>query len=118
MDSSGLVHVVNAVVAWGGSRGLIDRRDETRRAQLLKAMSELGELADAELKHGRDRLGQAHVEHGSIVDGLGDTLVCLILYSANIGVSIEDALRAVYKVISKRTGKTVNGTFVKDEASS
>ena len=31
------------------------------------------------------------------------------------GVSIENCIDSAYKVISKRSGKMVNGTFVKDE---
>jgi len=31
------------------------------------------------------------------------------------GVTIEDCIDSAYKVISKRTGKMINGTFVKDE---
>ena len=31
------------------------------------------------------------------------------------GVHIETCIAEAYKVISKRTGKMINGTFVKDE---
>ena len=31
------------------------------------------------------------------------------------GTKIEECIDSAYKVISKRTGKMVNGTFVKDE---
>ena len=31
------------------------------------------------------------------------------------GVNIETCIAEAYKVISKRTGKMINGTFVKDE---
>ena len=30
-------------------------------------------------------------------------------------LNIEDCIDAAYKTISKRTGKMINGTFVKDE---
>jgi hypothetical protein len=31
------------------------------------------------------------------------------------GVNIEECIASAYNVINKRTGKMINGTFVKDE---
>ena len=50
-----------------------------------------------------------------IIDGLGDILVVLINLSHLCGYRLEDCLAEAYAVISKRTGKMQNGTFVKDE---
>ncbi len=89
---------------WGVARGLINGTDGMARAKLLKCMSELGELADAELKGLQDE----------VVDGVGDTLVTLILYCANRGLSIPVCLASAYEEISTRTWRTVGGTFIKD----
>lgn len=52
--------------------------------------------------------------HNELVDGLGDTLVTLIILAAQYGLELEDCLEYAYNEIKDRTGKTVNGTFIKD----
>ena len=49
------------------------------------------------------------------VDAIGDMVVVLTNMAHLGGTTIEECIDAAYKVISKRTGKMVNGTFVKDE---
>ena len=49
-----------------------------------------------------------------VKDGIGDTMVTLILLANMYGWTLEECLQVAYDVISKRTGKMVNGTFVKD----
>ena len=74
--------------------------------QLMKTMSELGELADATLKNDREE----------IVDGIGDVLVTLIIYSALQFVPLETALQAAYDQIKDRKGwLTPEGVFVKQQ---
>ena len=74
--------------------------------QLMKTMSELGELADATLKNDREE----------IVDGIGDVLVTLIIYSALQFVPLETALQAAYDQIKDRKGfLTPEGIFVKQQ---
>lgn len=48
-------------------------------------------------------------------DEMGDIFVTLIILCKQIGLIPEDCLEKAYKKISKRTGKTINGTFVKSE---
>jgi hypothetical protein len=50
-----------------------------------------------------------------IVDGIGDAVVVLTNLAELIGVPIEECIQSAYDVISKRKGKMVNGTFVKDQ---
>jgi NTP pyrophosphatase (non-canonical NTP hydrolase) len=59
-----------AVLMWGEARGIVKHSDA--KTQLLKAFSEMGELADAITKRDRE----------SIIDGLGDVLVCLTMVAA------------------------------------
>lgn len=49
-----------------------------------------------------------------IIDGIGDVLVTLIIQAKMQGLDIVDCLDTAYQVISKRTGKMVDGQFVKD----
>jgi hypothetical protein len=74
--------------------------------QLMKTMSELGELADATLKNDREE----------IIDGIGDVLVTLIIYSALQFVPLETALQAAYDQIKDRKGYlTPEGIFIKQQ---
>lgn len=95
---------VEKVKQWARDRKIIP--NSTPMAQLLKTMSELGELADATLK--------GDVE--GIVDGVGDVLVTLIIYSALQGIEIDHALESAYLTIKDRRGTlTPEGVFVKTE---
>jgi NTP pyrophosphatase (non-canonical NTP hydrolase) len=49
-----------------------------------------------------------------VKDGIGDTVVTLILLADMYGWTLEECLQVAYDVISKRTGKMVDGVFVKD----
>jgi phosphoribosyl-ATP pyrophosphohydrolase len=49
-----------------------------------------------------------------LIDAIGDTLVTLIILSKQNDLNIVECLEVAYNVIKNRTGKTVNGTFIKD----
>ena len=96
--------LIGRVEKWAEDRKIIP--NSTPMAQLLKTMSELGELADATLKGDEE----------GIVDGVGDVLVTLIIYSRLQGVDIENALAVAYEEIKDRKGTlTPEGVFVKSE---
>ena len=88
---------------WAIERGLYDKGDP--KTQYLKLQEEAGEVARAILKDDKPE----------IIDGLGDILVVLINLSHLCGYRLEDCLAEAYSVISKRKGKMINGTFVKEE---
>ena len=87
---------------WADQRGLYDKGDI--KTQTLKLMEEAGEICKATLKE----------DHDEVIDGIGDCVVVLTNLAYLNGVTIEDCIQAAYDVISKRTGKMVNGTFKKD----
>lgn len=92
------------VIEWAEARKIIP--NSTPMAQLLKTMSELGELADATLKNDRE----------GVLDGLGDVLVTLIIYARLQGVDLPAALGLAYMTIKDRRGTlTPGGVFVKQE---
>ena len=96
---------ISLIRKWGRTKGIIGPDGSgTERTQLYKLMEEVGELQHAI----RD-----NIEHEKI-DAIGDCGVVLILLADIIGISFEDCLDTAYHVISQRTGKMVNGTFVKD----
>ena len=88
---------------WAGERGLYTKGD--KKTQFCKLMEEAGELGRAVLKD----------DQPEFVDAIGDMVVVLTNMAHLGGTTIEECIDAAYKVISKRTGKMVNGTFVKDE---
>jgi len=88
---------------WAGTRGLYTKGDT--KTQFCKLMEEAGELGRAVLKN-----DQAEFE-----DAIGDMVVVLTNLAHLGGTTIENCIDNAYKVISKRTGKMVNGTFVKDD---
>jgi NTP pyrophosphatase (non-canonical NTP hydrolase) len=75
------------------------------KSQLVKLQEEMGELAKATLENDKPE----------VIDAIGDMVVVLTNLAHLNGVHIETCIAEAYNVISKRTGKMVNGTFVKDE---
>lgn len=91
------------IIRWAEARKIIP--NSTPSTQLLKAMSELGELADATIKN--DRLG--------IIDGVGDVMVCLINYCALQDINLVQCMDIAYDEIKNRKGTLLpNGVFVKE----
>lgn len=48
-------------------------------------------------------------------DGIGDMLVTIIILAEMLGFDSVECLEAAYNVIKNRTGKMVDGLFVKDQ---
>jgi NTP pyrophosphatase (non-canonical NTP hydrolase) len=98
----GSLNRFDLIRTWADERGLYDKGDT--KTQYLKLMEEAGELGRAILKD----------DQPEIVDAIGDIVVVLTNLSELAGYKIEHCIDEAYKVISKRTGKMQNGTFVKD----
>ena len=93
----------NKIRDWAKDRNLYKKGDS--KTQYVKLMEEAGELAQALLKQNKSE----------IKDAIGDMVIVLANLSELEGFKIEDCIDESFNVISKRTGKMVNGTFVKDE---
>ena len=87
---------------WAEEKGIYKTGDV--RTQYIKLMEEAGELAQAILKN----------DEPEFIDAIGDMVVVLTNLAKLKGYNIEDCIDSAYKVIARRTGKMVNGTFVKD----
>ena len=97
--------LISMVRAWGSSKGITGPNGKaTLKSQFGKLVEEVEEINDAITTK----------NHPELIDGIGDSAVVLILLADLAGVRFEDCLRTAYGVISKRTGKMVDGTFVKD----
>jgi NTP pyrophosphatase (non-canonical NTP hydrolase) len=91
------------IVRWAEARKIIPNSNP--QTQLLKAVSEMGELADATIKQ--------NVE--DIQDGVGDVMVCLIVYCALQDINLVNCMEIAYDVIKNRKGTLLaNGVFVKE----
>jgi NTP pyrophosphatase (non-canonical NTP hydrolase) len=87
---------------WAATRGLYEKGDPN--TQYVKLQEECGELAKAMLQNDKPE----------IVDAIGDIVVVLTNLAHLQGYDIEHCIDEAYKVIAARTGKMINGTFVKD----
>jgi len=91
------------IIQWAEARKIIP--NSTPDTQLLKAMSELGELADATIKKDRE----------CIVDGVGDVMVCLVNYCALQDIDLVSCMESAYNEIKNRKGTLLpSGVFVKE----
>ena len=93
----------NKIRTWAETRGLYEKGDPM--IQYVKLQEEAGELAKALLKDDKPE----------VIDAIGDIVVVLTNLAHQRGVYIESCIQSAYEVINKRTGKMINGTFVKDE---
>lgn len=94
-----------SVIRWAEDRKIIP--NATPVSQLLKAVSEMGELCDAEGKRDID----------AIKDAVGDVMVCLINYCALRDLNLTECLKGAYEQIKDRKGTLMpDGTFVKESA--
>lgn len=91
-----------AVEQWAEEKGIFAKATPIKQA--MKTQEELTELLNAILDE----------DKGEIIDAIGDILVTVIIQAKMQGVTIEACLLSAYNVISKRTGKMINGQFVKD----
>jgi NTP pyrophosphatase (non-canonical NTP hydrolase) len=98
---------------WAETKGIYEKGDV--KTQYVKLQEEAGELAKAIIKD----------DYEEFVDAIGDCVVVLTSI-AELGnkhfniqpfdkqLTIEECIDTAYNVIAKRTGKMINGTFVKD----
>ena len=97
--------LIQNVLQWGIDKNITGTNGKgTRYGQADKMLEEANETYNA-------------VTSGELVevkDGIGDTVVTLILLADMYGWTLEECLQVAYDVISKRTGKMVDGVFVKD----
>jgi len=90
------------IIQWAKDRGIFQL--SSREKQFEKTCEEVHELGLAiNCNDGQE-----------IIDALGDIVVTLILQAEMNGVKIDDCIEYAYNQIKSRTGKMVDGKFVKD----
>jgi len=90
------------ILEWAKDKGLL--ANENKFKQMLKCVSEVGELSDALISD----------DLAGIIDGIGDTFVTLIILSRQLGLDPMTCLESAYDEIKDRTGRNENGIFIKD----
>lgn len=90
------------VLIWAEEKGILEKG--TPLAQAEKTLEEAQEIKDGILNSDKEE----------IIDGLGDTLVTIIIQAEMQGVKLLDCLEVAYNVIAKRKGKMIGGQFVKE----
>ena len=93
------------VEQWADARGIYEH--STLQAQVLKAVSEMGELADAAIKG----------DGAALEDAIGDVVVCLINTAFLAQVNMNECFARAWNEIKDRKGRMVaGGAFVKEDA--
>lgn len=113
------------VIDWGQDKGIFNKSTPLR--QLDKTQEELDETRQAlqklnDFDYQADLMESIGVPtpteeniRAEVKDGIGDMLVTIILLAKMVDMDTVDSLNAAYDVIKSRTGKMVNGQFVKDK---
>lgn len=90
------------VEMWAKDKGILDNATPIKQA--LKTQEEVTELLNAIVDNDR----------AEIIDAIGDIMVTLIIQAKMQNLDLFECLQSAYNVINKRTGKMVNGQFLKD----
>ena len=96
--------LIENITQWADDKGILVPDNAPK--QSMKIMEELGETMGAILK------GKKTDE---VIDGIGDILVTVIILSKQLGLNPTECLESAWNEIKDRKGKTVNGTFIKEE---
>jgi NTP pyrophosphatase (non-canonical NTP hydrolase) len=106
------------VIEWAKEKGILDKA--TPLTQLIKTQEELDETREALIalkaaEGNPDKQIARSQALAEVEDGIGDMLVTIIILSKMVGLDSNKCLDSAYNVIKGRTGKMVNGLFVKDK---
>lgn len=96
------IKIQEEILEWAKQRDLLKKENAPK--QLLKLQEEVGELAGAFLKKKPEE----------ICDAIGDIQVVLIILAQQLNIDYNACLVYAYDEIKDRTGKTVDGSFIKD----
>ena len=90
------------IVQWGEEKGILPDPDPV--AQYEKTVEEVEELKDAIIFSNKEE----------VKDAIGDIFVTLVMQSRAWKLSMSDCVNQAYNQIKNRTGKMINGQFVKE----
>lgn len=106
--SEAYYNVISDIIMWGRDKGLDDPK-----AQLNKVIEEIGEIAHEITRNNYDL--ESLEQPDELYDAIGDSLVTIYILSDILNIDPLAAMEVAYGAIKDRKGKTVDGTFVKEE---
>lgn len=95
-----MLELMQNVLKWARERNLVE--GGSQKSQMLKCVSEVGELADSVNKQ------------KDVRDDIGDVLVTLIILAAQNDTTLYECLLHAYKDIKDRKGILLDGVFIKE----
>lgn len=101
------------VLDWANSHDLL--HEENANKQFLKFIEEVFEFkTEMDFYSGKSEV-LSSVSKNLMKDEMGDIFVTLIILCMQLGIEPQFCLEKAYEKIKDRHGKTINGTFVKEE---
>lgn len=98
-------HKEEQIIQWAVDKGILGKDGRgTMSGQHKKTLEEVEELTEALSLNDID----------SIEDAIGDIYVTLVIQANMQGLSMAKCIDRAYEIIARRTGKMVDGVFVKD----
>ena len=123
MNNKSFEELKELVLEWADDKDLL--HEENAEKQFMKFIEEVFEF-NFEMENSKNYEDVCH--HLKIAGSLaktrnkrdmmlemGDIFVTLIILCEDLGIDPVVCLEMAYKKISKRQGRTINGTFVKEE---
>ena len=102
------------IIKWAKDRDLLHRKNAPK--QFLKCIEEVFEFKsemDLVERTEHNKLRELYTER--MKDEMGDIIVTIIILCKQLDIDPLVCLEKAYKKIEARTGKTINGTFIKSE---
>jgi phosphoribosyl-ATP pyrophosphohydrolase len=96
-------NVQEKVIEWAKERQLVKLGNAPK--QIIKLSEEVGELSSAFLKN----------DFAETKDAIGDIMIVLTILCEQLSIDMNQCYSDAYEVIKNRKGKTINGSFIKDE---
>lgn len=97
-----MINYTEKIIDWSIDRNL-HNQDPVK--QIAKFLEEGGELASALVKN----------KPNLVKDSIGDIYVVLVVLCTQLNIDINECIELAYNEIKDRTGKIVDGVYVKDE---
>ena len=101
-NSDGKEDITELIKKWAVDRNVVSG---DTKSQMVKLLEEAGELAEGINKNKQEL----------IIDSIGDIYVVLVILCMQLGLDINDCIKAAYDKIKDRKGKMVDGIFVKEK---
>lgn len=106
------------VINWAKDKGILEKATPlTQHAKTIEEVSELGEALYYQSKNIDTYINAKGVmctTEEEILDGLGDSLVTILIQCKMQDLNPLECLETALNVIEKRSGTIINGQFVKN----